>query len=135
MASGGVFQLENVGVRLSEITDGTHCTIMVGEKHVQKGNFGYGWSDNSAYNGDYPHSYLRGVQNEPVDFNGLVGVVMATDINEDRWKWGSYHTAVVQFVFCDGHVKGIWRGLDAHVLELLCVRNDGEVIPDYWSPP
>jgi prepilin-type processing-associated H-X9-DG protein len=99
---------------------------MAGEKHVPKEAFGVGWLDNSAYNGDYPMCYTRGAGN---------GVGMATTIREWGWKWGSYHTAVVQFVFCDGHVRGLWRAVDPYVLGLLCVRDDGEVIPDYWSPP
>ncbi len=98
---------------------------MVGEKHVPIHQFGIGWLDSSAYNGDYLACYTRGAGN---------GVGLALTLDDPGWKFGSYHTAVVQFVFCDGHVKGLWRGIDANVLFLLTQRDDGQVIPDYWSP-
>jgi prepilin-type processing-associated H-X9-DG protein len=45
--------------------------------------------------------------------------------------FGSYHPGICQFAFCDGSVRPLPVGIDAHVLGLLASRNDGEVIPEY----
>src|SRR3954462_4283726 len=103
---------------MAEITDGTHSTIMAGEKHVPRGQFGTGWLDNSAYNGDYPACYTRGAGQ---------GVGLAQALDDPGWKFGSYHRAVCQFVFCDGHVEGIYHGINPDILGLLTKRDDGEV--------
>src|SRR5262249_57615900 len=40
-----------LGVRLNEIKDGTSNTLMIGEKHVQDGQFGQGNNDCCIYDG------------------------------------------------------------------------------------
>jgi prepilin-type processing-associated H-X9-DG protein len=107
---------------MADITDGTNCTIMAGEKHVPIDQFGIGWLDNSAYNGDYLVCYTRGAS---------TSVGLAQSLDDPGWKFGSYHTAVCQFVFCDGHVEGLYHGIDPGILFLLSQRNDGQVIPNY----
>ena len=42
-------------------------------------------------------------------------------------KFGSWHTGVVMFVFCDGSVKGLPVSTDPVNLRRFAVRNDGEV--------
>jgi hypothetical protein len=111
-----------VGVRLVEITDGLSNTLLVGEKHVPIKEFGVGPLDSSAYNGDYPSCMTRGAGQ---------GVGLATVLDDPGWKFGSYHMAVCQFVFCDGSVQGIHHNINPDTLFLLASRNDGQVIPDY----
>jgi prepilin-type processing-associated H-X9-DG protein len=111
-----------MGVRLAQITDGLHCTIMVGEKHVPIDQFGVGPIDSSVYNGDGWISYSRG---------GGMGIGLAKSYRDQGWMFGSYHTAVCQFVFCDGHVQGLPHGISPDILGLLVNREDGEPIPDY----
>ena len=43
--------------------------------------------------------------------------------------FGSYHTSVVQFGFCDGSVRGLPRTIDSNILALLASINDGQAIP------
>jgi hypothetical protein len=112
--------VESAGVCLKTITDGLSNTILAGEKHVPIGQFGQGWLDNSSYNGEYSACYTRGGGNG-------VGLALAPD--DPGWKFGSYHTAVVQFVLCDGSVQSLWRGIDPDILGRLTVRDDNEVIP------
>ena len=46
-------------------------------------------------------------------------------------KFGSAHTGVCNFVFCDGSVKAVRNTIDGVSLRRLAVRNDGEVTPSY----
>jgi hypothetical protein len=93
----------------------------VGEKHVPWGKFGVGDLDSSTYNGDYPTCCTRGAGD---------GVGLAQSWKDPGWMFGSYHTAVCQFVMCDGSVRGLYHNIDPNVLFLLASRNDGGVIPN-----
>ena len=46
-------------------------------------------------------------------------------------KFGSWHSGVCNFAFCDGSVKAISNTIDEVTLGLLACRNDGQVIPNY----
>jgi hypothetical protein len=111
-----------MGVRFEEITDGLSNTLLVGEKHVPLKTFGQGPLDSSAYNGEYFLSHAR-----PAGPN----YPLAQTRTEMSPVFGSYHTAVVQFGFCDGGVRPLPRSINPTTLGLLAVRNDGQVIPDY----
>ena len=123
MSSNGAFQFGRPsGVRFAEITDGLSNTILVGEKHVALNKFGIGWCDCSTYNGDYPTCSGRaGGPNFP----------LAATLDDPGWKFGSYHTGVVQFAMGDGGVRRLSVTIDPSTLALLCDRADGQVIPDY----
>ncbi len=122
ITDGTSLQCGGIGVRFAEITDGLSNTLLVGEKHVPLGQFGQGPLDNSAYNGDYwlSHSRPAGPDYPLAQTNKEISPV-----------FGSYHTAVVQFAFCDGSVHGLPRGIDPKTLGLLAVKDDGQTIPDY----
>jgi hypothetical protein len=120
--SGGAFQLGNVPVPFSKITDGLSNTILAGEKHVPLGTFGVGYLDASIYNGDNLVSCTR---------PGGNGTGLAVSLKDPGWKFGSYHTAVCQFVMGDGRVIGLPTSISPDILGLLLVINDGQVIPDY----
>jgi hypothetical protein len=109
-------------VRFAEITDGLSNTILAGEKHVPAGTFGQGNKDASTYNGDNLVSCTR---------CGGNGVGLAQSLNDPGWKFGSYHTAAVQFVMGDGRVIGLPRSISPDTLGLLLDIDDGLVIPDY----
>jgi hypothetical protein len=97
---------------------------MVGEKHVPLKQFGVGVLDSCTYNGDYPLCCTRG---------GGMGIGLATSLTDPYWKFGSYHTAVCQFVFCDGSVQGLPHAITSDTLGLLLCINDGQSIPgDAW---
>jgi prepilin-type processing-associated H-X9-DG protein len=45
--------------------------------------------------------------------------------------FGSYHSGVVQFVFCDASVRALIPGIPTATLALLAQRSDGQIITDY----
>ncbi len=120
----GAFQLGTtaMGVTLNQITDGTSNTLLVGEKQVAPGQEGQANNDCSIYNGQNILCSARGA--------GLA-FPLAVSIQDPSWKYGSWHTGVVQFAFCDGSVHPIPNSTNTTVLEFLANRNDGQTIPPY----
>jgi prepilin-type N-terminal cleavage/methylation domain-containing protein/prepilin-type processing-associated H-X9-DG protein len=117
----GPFQM-GTGMRIADFTDGTSSTLLVGEKHVPQGKWGVGWWDCSTYNGDYHKCSTRAASRQ---------FPLTTNPKDQGWKFGSMHTQVVVFCFADGHVQNIPEMINPSILELLGMRNDGQVIPDY----
>jgi prepilin-type N-terminal cleavage/methylation domain-containing protein len=118
---------------LMSISDGTSNTFLIGEKHVPRGMFGRAKvGDSSTYNGVWTcySGRVAGIEDplaqSPSDVTPSVG-------GNARFarKFGSFHTGVCQFVFCDGSVKAIRNTIDTATLRRLAVRNDGEVIGSY----
>lgn len=118
----GAFQFGNVPLPLKAITDGLSNTIMAGEKHVPLGTYGQGALDGSLYNGDNFCSCTRG---------GGPGNPIAQVLNDPRFKWGSYHRVVCQFVMVDGSVHGLELGIDENLLGRLCQINDGQTVSPF----
>jgi prepilin-type N-terminal cleavage/methylation domain-containing protein/prepilin-type processing-associated H-X9-DG protein len=119
--ASGAFQIRR-GTEFAAFSDGLSNTLLVGEKHVPQDKGGVGWWDCSIYNGDYYQCSARaasrafGLTNNPQD---------------QGWKFGSRHMLVVQFCFADGHVGKIPATIHPYTLELLSMKNDGQVIPDF----
>jgi prepilin-type processing-associated H-X9-DG protein len=118
----GAFQCGSTPVYFNQITDGLSNTIMAGEKHVPLDGWGFGPLDSSTYNADNLASCTRAA---------APGVGLSQSLKEPNWKFGSYHTAVCQFAFCDGSVQGLPHGISPNILMLLVNRSDGQVIPPY----
>ena len=117
----GVFQSVR-GYRFADITDGLSTTLMVGEKQVGLGRHGHWPTDCSIYNGGAFTCSSRTVSRLHR---------MTTDPKVDAFVFGSRHTQVVQFAYCDGHVRAVPVHTDQYIMELAVMRNDGMVIPDY----
>ena len=111
-----------LGVRLGEITDGTSNTFLIGEKHVQDGQFGQGNNDCCIYDGS---NILCSSRSAGINYP------LAQSVNDPGWKFGSYHTAVCQFVYADASVHALNVGISPQVLELLANMKDGQPIPPY----
>jgi prepilin-type N-terminal cleavage/methylation domain-containing protein len=116
--------------RLDSITDGTSNTFLAGEKHVPLGMFGRAKvGDGSIYNGVW--TIYSGRLAGPEDLLAQSPRDVTPSLNGDAFygrRFGSYHTGICQFVFCDGSVKAIRNTIDGANLRRLAVRNDGEVI-------
>lgn len=106
-------------VKPSKILDGLSQTILVGEKaydpNVQRA---------SSWHYD-----------EPVYIGGSLGTARGgtkifTDGVDIRYEdnWGSPHTSLAQFTFCDGHVQTITAFVDEDVMVALLTPDQGESV-------
>ena len=124
--TSGVFQIVNsnhmlTNVKITDITDGTTNTVMVGEKHIQLDKINDPIQDGMIFSGSENQTYHRraGASN-PLAFGN-------TDTINNQF--GSWHTGTVQFVFGDGSVRGLRTSLPGSTLALLANKADGEVVP------
>jgi prepilin-type N-terminal cleavage/methylation domain-containing protein/prepilin-type processing-associated H-X9-DG protein len=152
----GPFVRGKNGVRLISIRDGTSSTLMVGEKHVQRGSEGTGayagYLDPIPGAAGYDYKQVIPTLNQPPPpgsaagngdnsiYNGQyfhgctrpAGPVapLARHRNESGWKFGSVHDGGnVNFVFCDGHVKAIKNTISGAALAALAGKDDGRLTP------
>lgn len=103
-------------VSFVDITDGLSQTLLIGEKHVPRDQFGRGSWDCSTYNGD--HSCARR--------HAGPGYGLARSPDDTGWLFGSNHQNVCQFVMCDGSVRALPVSINASVLGALATRNGGD---------
>jgi prepilin-type processing-associated H-X9-DG protein len=114
---------------LRDITDGTSQTFLVGEKHSvwsYWGQSGPTWGEGAIWNGDFPRNFSRIAGQTKWN----LGQGMYDNTGPFHCKFGSWHPQICQFLFADGHVVALSNGLDMNTLQLLAVRNDGQVIPN-----
>jgi prepilin-type N-terminal cleavage/methylation domain-containing protein len=120
----GVFNVQLLaGVRFGAISDGLSNTLLVGEKHIKINDFGNNIYDYCVYSGDTAQQLGRFAS---------ASYPLAQSLTEPyTWQFGSWHTGVVQFVFCDGSVHALATSTAGSVLALLSNRQDGQPIPSY----
>jgi prepilin-type N-terminal cleavage/methylation domain-containing protein/prepilin-type processing-associated H-X9-DG protein len=112
-----------VGIRFAQILDGLSNTLLLGEKHVPVGGFGVVPGDFCIYAAKEASTVGRRA--------GTNFPLASSPTTPSNDQFGSWHTGIVQFVFCDGHVQGLRTSTPGDVLGLLANRADGQVIPDY----
>jgi prepilin-type N-terminal cleavage/methylation domain-containing protein len=116
--------------KISSIVDGTSNTFLAGEKHVPLGTFGHlKVGDGSVYSGAWTSFSGRVAGLEDPLARGADD--LSKSVAGDAWwarRFGSYHTGICQFVFCDGSVRAISTSIDPTNLRRMAVRNDREVI-------
>jgi prepilin-type N-terminal cleavage/methylation domain-containing protein len=110
------------GIRFADISDGLSNTLMAGEKNVAPTMFGVHPWDCNIYDGHNPSCNTRAAG---IDFP------LAPTRDDLGWKFGSYHPALCQFVFCDGSVRPLLTSISPTTLGLLAQRNDGQAISEY----
>jgi prepilin-type N-terminal cleavage/methylation domain-containing protein len=124
----GVFELVSSNhmkalTRITDITDGTSNTIMIGEKHVQLGKLNDPIQDGMIYSGSEQQTYQRRA-------GASWPLAISPSVSANN-QFGSWHTAVCQFVFADGSVHGLPNSIPGTTLGLLANRSDGQPIPSY----
>jgi prepilin-type processing-associated H-X9-DG protein/prepilin-type N-terminal cleavage/methylation domain-containing protein len=106
---------------ISNVSDGTAHTFLVGEKSVE------------------PKEYRSGTWyfDEPFFSGGAAGTArFGTKVLQDargvnfQNHWGSAHSGACNFLFVDGHVSGIAFDIDRDVVQALLTPNGGEGVPD-----
>jgi prepilin-type N-terminal cleavage/methylation domain-containing protein/prepilin-type processing-associated H-X9-DG protein len=114
--------------RMGTIKDGTSNTLMVGERTtkttIARTTF---WADSFnlySTSGAYPDSAT--LLN---DYDACQKV--ASDVAQCKYGWGSFHTGIINFAMCDGHVVGITTSINMQTFTALATINGGEVIPDF----
>jgi prepilin-type N-terminal cleavage/methylation domain-containing protein/prepilin-type processing-associated H-X9-DG protein len=123
----GAFHINDgygVGIRLTAITDGTSSTLMIGEKHLRQADIGVGSIDGCIYSATPAGmSFRQAGTNFPLALG-------ANDPTQNG-QFGSWHTGVTNFVFCDGHTEALNNSLAVSTLDALATRAGGEPIPSY----
>jgi prepilin-type N-terminal cleavage/methylation domain-containing protein/prepilin-type processing-associated H-X9-DG protein len=125
----------------ASITDGLSNTLLFGEKYIFPTDLPGVGTDGSVYssgNGQ-ENTFRRFVGNNgaaPPLLRPLVPGIAdpGRDANGNLWAdkaFGSWHSGLVMFAFCDGSVHALPTNININTLQLLGVRNDGQVIPDY----
>jgi len=130
-------------VRLTDITDGSSNTFIVGERPTSADLY-YGWWFAA---GGYDNSGRGDVVLGPreYDYGAAIGCSANPKIgfqpgkiqdNCDQSHFWSLHTGGANFVFADGHVRFLSYAVDTparptSTFTELCTRNGGEVPGDY----
>ncbi len=123
-ANGALMHTPLGGIRMADITDGTHCTVLIAEKRMNRLAFGTSTDDNEAYctpgwNGDW-EVYRIGTLQPAQDFG------LANDATPSQ-GFGSAHSTGFSAVFCDGSVRYLRYSVNLTTWTRACTRNDNQV--------
>lgn len=124
--AGPIFSGSHINAR--QVEDGLSNTFAVGERHLPPVPANtptemehYAIGDTASIAGDTPHTTFRCTAD---------GLATGTD-DPDHNKFGSSHSGgLVQFVFLDGHVRGLRPDIAIAVLKALSTIGGGEIVPD-----
>jgi prepilin-type processing-associated H-X9-DG protein len=121
--TGAVRQFDPV--RITDITDGTSNTLVVGEKRMNRRLLGSKQiDDNQGYTCGFNYDTIRKTTHPPApDYFAPVG--------DGGGLFGSSHTGVVNFVFADGSVRPIPFAISPVVFRYLGQKDDGHPVGDF----
>jgi len=114
--------------KMATIRDGTANTLMVGERttrtHPTRGSF---WADAfNLYSLSAAWSHSATLID---DYDFCINSPTEADTqNRCKYGWGSPHFRMINFVFCDGHVRGLSMSIDMTIFQALATVNGGEVV-------
>ena len=112
-------------ISLSDVTDGSSNTILIGEAHVPPGKDLTSPYNGPAYYGRYLTNFARiGGPGVPLAHNSL-------DQRGTVYSFGSDHKGVVQFALTDGSVRPISTSISTRLLGHLTNRKDGRVVSEF----
>ncbi|MGD9637395.1 MAG: DUF1559 domain-containing protein [Pirellulales bacterium] len=111
--AGPIFSGSKINAR--RVIDGLANTLAVGERHIPPLDPAWGeerphWEigDTAFFSADTIHTIMSGTE------DGLPGSPDEKRLRDDRedHRFGGPHSAIVQFVYLDGHVEGIEREIE-----------------------
>ena len=123
---------ERSEVELSQITDGTTNTFLIGEKYIQAQNYDLNDppGDNlPAYVGHDPDT-ARWVSRSPTNINQVI-IPLQDRINlQNTDGFGSAHPGGLHMSYCDGSVRQVSYDVDAAVYLNSGQRDDGRILDE-----
>jgi prepilin-type N-terminal cleavage/methylation domain-containing protein len=130
--TGVVFQRSTV--RLSEITDGTTNTMMIGEKHLAVQNYrtGLDGADNENLFCGFNNDTTRGMNNRRTGAVGDIRFPPRPDSRQaDLRTFGSAHPSGFNGLLCDGSVRVFSYNINEDTYMRLGHRADGLPLGDF----
>ncbi len=112
-------------VRLTDVTDGTSQTLLIGETHVPRGQENQTPFNGPAYFGRHLTNFAR------IAGPGVPLAHHRDDQRADLYNFGSAHQGVVQFALVDGSVRGISTSISTRTLGHLANRHDGQAAGEF----
>jgi len=112
--------------RMTDVTDGTSNTMMIGEKQVHPTTFGTAGGDNERYN-NAGWDECIGRSGELVPQADSLHPTSASATHWSR-RFGGPNNQVFNLVKADGSVQGMRYTIDAVTWRNFCTINDGQVI-------
>jgi prepilin-type N-terminal cleavage/methylation domain-containing protein/prepilin-type processing-associated H-X9-DG protein len=139
----GIFWTNHIGVRITEISDGTSNTLLFGERYhgdpiydsdpyVDDRLFFWAWAYYSSNAGDVLFGTSGPINWKlPANFASLPNGQKNLLIAQRRSNAGSGHTGGANFTLCDGSVHFISQSISPVTFAALGTRTGGEVVGDY----
>jgi prepilin-type N-terminal cleavage/methylation domain-containing protein/prepilin-type processing-associated H-X9-DG protein len=125
----GVF-FRNSKVRFAEITDGSSNTFAIGERAAMfcKTPWAGAVKFGSARTTDGAPVYFAAVEEAPTQVMARTGKNPLLDPYSSPYDFFSAHPQVVNFLFCDGSVRGLTTSVSTTTLGALATRAGGETL-------
>jgi prepilin-type N-terminal cleavage/methylation domain-containing protein/prepilin-type processing-associated H-X9-DG protein len=133
--TGVIFQRSSISD--AGIKDGTSHTYLIGEKFLDRNSYEtgqYKGDDDTVYSGMGNDNYRTTYVQNPANTSDPAGTLtMFNDTLDDLSRlclFGSTHSGIVNYAFCDGSTKTISISIDPLTHRYLGERNDRQIIDD-----